>query len=244
MSRGQYELKRRQVKEGGTQGEVGLDLDVMDHYNGSVRRRRNAFRRRRFSGRALSGAGHVGYDSGQRRFRRSAGYHVCGRGIWFAERQFSGIGDGRIDGYGGERPSPDRHHFSCGGCEKGGLPRRIEVTKQPGRWKRCGDSINCCTGFCAARLAALKQAVVALHIKQAALALTHVQGFTFLTSIHRAFFGVSRRMLSIYRGRKPVCCRQRAAICASIGQASIRPAKYAALISAKKSASCSGASSF
>ena len=37
MSRGQYELKRRQVKEGGTQGEVGLDLDVMDHYNGSVR---------------------------------------------------------------------------------------------------------------------------------------------------------------------------------------------------------------
>ena len=37
MSHGQYELKRRQVKEGGTQGEVGLDLDVMDHYNGSVR---------------------------------------------------------------------------------------------------------------------------------------------------------------------------------------------------------------
>lgn len=37
MSRGQYELKRRQLPEQGTMGEVGLDLDVIDHYNGSVR---------------------------------------------------------------------------------------------------------------------------------------------------------------------------------------------------------------
>ena len=37
MSRGQYELKRRQLPEQGTRGEVGLDLDVIDHYNGSVR---------------------------------------------------------------------------------------------------------------------------------------------------------------------------------------------------------------
>ena len=37
MSRGQYELKRRQLLEKGTVGEVGLDLDVIDHYNGSIR---------------------------------------------------------------------------------------------------------------------------------------------------------------------------------------------------------------
>ena len=37
MSRGQYELKRRQLPEQGTKGEVGPDLDVIDHYNGSVR---------------------------------------------------------------------------------------------------------------------------------------------------------------------------------------------------------------
>ena len=37
MSRGQYELKRRQLPEQGTRGEVGLDLDVIDHYNGSIR---------------------------------------------------------------------------------------------------------------------------------------------------------------------------------------------------------------
>ena len=37
MSRGQYELKRRQLPEQGTKGEVGLDLDVIDHYNGSIR---------------------------------------------------------------------------------------------------------------------------------------------------------------------------------------------------------------
>lgn len=37
MSRGQYELKRRQLPEKGTRGEVGLDLDVIDHYNGSIR---------------------------------------------------------------------------------------------------------------------------------------------------------------------------------------------------------------
>ena len=37
MSRGQYELKRRQLPEKGTNREVGLDLDVIDHYNGSIR---------------------------------------------------------------------------------------------------------------------------------------------------------------------------------------------------------------
>lgn len=37
MSRGQYELKHRQLPEQGTKGEVGLDLDVIDHYNGSIR---------------------------------------------------------------------------------------------------------------------------------------------------------------------------------------------------------------
>ncbi len=35
MSQGQFDLIRR--KEGGMQGQVGLDLDVIDHYNGTVR---------------------------------------------------------------------------------------------------------------------------------------------------------------------------------------------------------------
>lgn len=37
MSHGQYELKRRPVEEAGAQGQTGLDLDVLDHYNGSIR---------------------------------------------------------------------------------------------------------------------------------------------------------------------------------------------------------------
>lgn len=37
MSREQYELQRRPVQEAGTQGQTGLDLDVIDHYNGTVR---------------------------------------------------------------------------------------------------------------------------------------------------------------------------------------------------------------
>lgn len=37
MSRQQYELKRREVKDSGSQGQTGLDLDVIDHYNGTVR---------------------------------------------------------------------------------------------------------------------------------------------------------------------------------------------------------------
>lgn len=37
MSREHYELKRRQVKESGNQGQTGLDLDVIDHYNGTTR---------------------------------------------------------------------------------------------------------------------------------------------------------------------------------------------------------------
>ena len=35
MSSGQYELKRR--KSGGRQRQIGLDLDVIDHYNGTER---------------------------------------------------------------------------------------------------------------------------------------------------------------------------------------------------------------
>ncbi|MDO5435309.1 MAG: SMC family ATPase [Clostridia bacterium] len=37
MSREQYELVRRGVEDAGTQGQTGLDLDVIDHYNGTVR---------------------------------------------------------------------------------------------------------------------------------------------------------------------------------------------------------------
>ena len=37
MSREQYELKRRPVEEAGSQSQTGLDLDVVDHYNGTVR---------------------------------------------------------------------------------------------------------------------------------------------------------------------------------------------------------------
>lgn len=37
MSREQYELRRRPVQEAGAQGKTGLDLDVLDHYNGTVR---------------------------------------------------------------------------------------------------------------------------------------------------------------------------------------------------------------
>lgn len=37
MSREQYELRRRPVENAGTQGQTGLDLDVIDHYNGTVR---------------------------------------------------------------------------------------------------------------------------------------------------------------------------------------------------------------
>lgn len=37
MSREQYELVRRRVEDAGTQGQTGLDLDVIDHYNGTVR---------------------------------------------------------------------------------------------------------------------------------------------------------------------------------------------------------------
>lgn len=37
MSRGQYELKRRAVSDGDRQGQTGLDLNVIDHYNGSER---------------------------------------------------------------------------------------------------------------------------------------------------------------------------------------------------------------
>ena len=37
MSRDQYELKRRDVKDASGLGQTGLDLDVIDHYNGTVR---------------------------------------------------------------------------------------------------------------------------------------------------------------------------------------------------------------
>ena len=37
MSRQQYELKLRPVADAGVQGQTGLDLDVTDHYNGTVR---------------------------------------------------------------------------------------------------------------------------------------------------------------------------------------------------------------
>ncbi|MDO4475994.1 MAG: SMC family ATPase [Lachnospiraceae bacterium] len=37
MSREQYELKRRPVEDGATRGQTGLELDVIDHYNGTVR---------------------------------------------------------------------------------------------------------------------------------------------------------------------------------------------------------------
>ena len=37
MSREQYELKRRPLEQAGNRSQTGLDLDVIDHYNGTVR---------------------------------------------------------------------------------------------------------------------------------------------------------------------------------------------------------------
>ena len=78
MSRGQYELKRRQLPEKGTNREVGLDLDVIDHYNGSIREVGTLSGGESFLGGAFSGAGHVRYGSGERDFGGQAGYHVRG----------------------------------------------------------------------------------------------------------------------------------------------------------------------
>ena len=37
MSRGQYDLVRRRTEDAGKRGQTGLDLDVVDHYNGATR---------------------------------------------------------------------------------------------------------------------------------------------------------------------------------------------------------------
>ena len=37
MSSGQYDLRRCDVSEGGAQSQIGLDLEVIDHYNGTAR---------------------------------------------------------------------------------------------------------------------------------------------------------------------------------------------------------------
>ena len=49
MSGGQYELKRAESAEN-IRSQSGLDLDVIDHYNGTSRSVKNAFRRRVFQG--------------------------------------------------------------------------------------------------------------------------------------------------------------------------------------------------
>ena len=37
MSSGQYDLRRSDASEGGAQKQTGLDLEVIDHYNGTTR---------------------------------------------------------------------------------------------------------------------------------------------------------------------------------------------------------------
>ena len=88
MSRGQYELKRRQLPEQGTRGEVGLDLDVIDHYNGSIREVATLSGGESFlASLSLALTGNVRPGAGERGFSGTAGYHVCRRGLRFIERQ-------------------------------------------------------------------------------------------------------------------------------------------------------------
>ena len=79
MSGGQYEFKRlKGASNNKSQG--GLELNVVDHYNGterSVKLIRRGVLYRRF----IPGHGAVGRNPVQRR-GDTDGYHVRGRGLW------------------------------------------------------------------------------------------------------------------------------------------------------------------
>lgn len=130
MSRGQYELKRRQVKEGGTQGEVGLDLDVMDHYNGSVRD----------VGTLSGGEGFLAALSlalGMSDTIQASAASAVRLDTMFVDEGFGSLSGSFLELAMGELvDTAENGHRLIGIIShvedvKGRLPRRIEVTKQP-----------------------------------------------------------------------------------------------------------------
>lgn len=130
MSRGQYELKRRQVKEGGTQGEVGLDLDVMDHYNGSVRD----------VGTLSGGEGFLAALSlalGMSDTIQASAASAVRLDTMFVDEGFGSLSGSFLELAMGElMDTAENGHRLIGIIShvedvKGRLPRRIEVTKQP-----------------------------------------------------------------------------------------------------------------
>jgi len=107
MTAGQYELER--IGAENQRSQSGLDLGVIDHYNGTRRRRR------KLQGFTGAGARPFGRGAEQRR-GHPAGHFVPGRGLWLAGRGIAGTGHP-----GALRPDRGRpaggHHLPCGGAQ-------------------------------------------------------------------------------------------------------------------------------
>lgn len=99
MSEGQYELARS-VVAGNNRSQSGLELDVIDHYNGTRRSVKTLSGGESFKA-SLSLALGLSDEVQSRAGGNPSRYDVCGRRFWLVGRRITGAGNkspGWIDG--------------------------------------------------------------------------------------------------------------------------------------------------
>lgn len=136
MSGGQYELKRRREAEN-NRSQSGLELDVVDHYNGSQRSVKTLSGGESFKASlslALGLSDEIQASAGGIRLDTM----VRGRRVWIAGRGIAAAGDG-ISGGTGRRQPACRHHLPRAGAET--ADRETDPGAQrPQRRQFCGSA--------------------------------------------------------------------------------------------------------